>query len=132
MYKIDYAVTAPLIAVYIGLMSLIFVNMFIALLSSTFDQVQDKAEEFLFYQRAVEVLNAESTFVYHRIINFLWKLFCNKGNKKFIVEEVEYSRDESKTDDLIKDIQCEISDQKIILNEQVKILVNFELLNFLL
>ena len=78
------------------------------------------------------MLNAESTFVYHKIINILWKLFCNKGNKKFIVEEVEYLKDESNTDDIIKDIQCEISDQKRILNEQVIILVNFENLKFLL
>ncbi len=126
MYAIDYAVTAPLISIYIGLMSLIFVNMFIALLSSTFDQVQDKAEEYLFYQRAVEVLNAESTFFYHKIIDFLWKLLNKKGNKKFIFEEVKYLKNESNTNDIIKDIQCEISDHKIILNEQVKILVNFE------
>ena len=112
----------------IGLMSLIFVNLFIALLSSTFNQVQDKAEEYLLYQRAVEVLNAENTLIYHKLVNCIWK---RTQNAESIVKEVNFLDNKSTTDDIIKNIQCEISDQKIILNEQVKILVNFEYLNFL-
>ena len=59
MYKIDKDFTATYIGFYIGIMGLIFLNIFIALISSTFTRVYDKAEAYITFQRADEILKTE-------------------------------------------------------------------------
>ena len=59
MYKIDKDFTATYIGFYIGIMGLIFLNIFIALISSTFSRVYDKAEAYITFQRADEILKRE-------------------------------------------------------------------------
>ena len=73
MYKIDYAMTTPLITIYIAIMTLLFLNLFIALLSSTLTSIQEKAEKYLFYQRAVVILGIEQTMKKFACLNInLW------------------------------------------------------------
>ena len=59
MYKIDSLITTPLIAVYISLMSIVFLNLFIALLGSSLSNVYDKGEAYLIFKRAKEILKIE-------------------------------------------------------------------------
>jgi hypothetical protein len=59
MYKIDSLITTPLIAVYNSLMSIVFLNLFIALLSSSLSNVYDKGEAYLTFKRAKEILKIE-------------------------------------------------------------------------
>ncbi len=108
MYKIDYSMTAPLIATYIGIMTLVFVNLFIALLSATFSSVHDQAEEYLFFQRGTEILNTE---ILSKQFNTIWsKVEYNPyQDEKYIEKKISI-------DDRISNLE-----QKMI--EQMNILV---------
>ena len=59
MNQIDPFMTSPLIGAYIGLMALILVNIFIALLSAIFERVHDKADGYTGLQRANEIVEIE-------------------------------------------------------------------------
>ena len=114
MYKIDYAMTTPLILIYIGIMTLLSVNLFIALLSSTFTSIEQKAEKYLFYQRAVAILGVE---------HFIKKVACWPVN---FLTEPKYNPfidEKFKVADKTIDFRiCKIEDQ---MDEQMNILVFF-------
>ena len=59
MNLIDNKMTDAFIGTYIGITALVFVNIFIALLSATFNRVYEKAEAFIIFQRAIEILHKE-------------------------------------------------------------------------
>jgi hypothetical protein len=59
MNYIDNVMTDFLIGLYIGLTALLMVNIFIALLTATFNRVYDKSRAYFLLQRAIELLNFE-------------------------------------------------------------------------
>ncbi len=60
MNKVDNVLTDLLIAVYIGLTTLITINIFIALLSFTFNRIHDSARAYFLLQRASEIIRIEN------------------------------------------------------------------------
>ena len=64
MNLIDPGMKNPLIGAYIGVTTLVLINMFIALLSTTFSRVFGKAEAYIIFQRATEILNKEKSMSY--------------------------------------------------------------------
>jgi hypothetical protein len=76
MYKIDSLITTPLIAVYISLMSIVFLNLFIALLGSSLSKVYDKAEAYLTFKRAKEILKVERSLENKVSLYFCSIKFC--------------------------------------------------------
>jgi hypothetical protein len=57
---LDPIMTNILIGAYIGVTTLLLVNIFIALLTSTFTRVHDSSKAFFVLQRAIEVINREN------------------------------------------------------------------------
>ena len=56
MYKIDDSMTVVLIATYISITILLFLNLFIALFNSTVERIEGSVEKHLLYQRATACL----------------------------------------------------------------------------
>jgi hypothetical protein len=59
MNSIDNVMTDFLIGLYLGLTTLLMINIFIALLTTTFNRVYDKSRAYFLLQRAIEILNYE-------------------------------------------------------------------------
>lgn len=59
MNYFDNVMTDFLIGLYIGLTALLMVNIFIALLTTTFKRVYDKSRAYFLLQRSIEILNFE-------------------------------------------------------------------------
>jgi hypothetical protein len=59
MNSIDNVMTDFLIGLYLGLTTLLMINIFIALLTTTFNRVYDKSRAYFLLQRAIEILNFE-------------------------------------------------------------------------
>ena len=81
MNKIDSLLTGPLIGTYICLMSLIFINVFIALLNSSFQRVYEKAEAYLKLQRANEICRIE---ILMKTNCLYWPFFKRFGYDDFL------------------------------------------------
>ena len=60
MFKIDNVMTDFLIALYLGLTTLLMVNIFIALLTTTFNRVYDASRAYFLLQRSIEILDFEN------------------------------------------------------------------------
>ena len=69
MYKIDNSMTVLLIATYIAITILLFLNLFIALFSSTVSRIEEQAEKYLLYQRAVVCLAVDYFTIKCPILN---------------------------------------------------------------
>ncbi len=59
--KIDKLMLNPLIGAYVGITALVLTNIFIALLSATFQRVYEKAEAYIILQRGIEIINTEKS-----------------------------------------------------------------------
>ena len=60
MNSIDNVMTDFLIGLYIGLTTLLMVNIFIALLTTTFNRVYESSRAYFLLQRSIESLNHEN------------------------------------------------------------------------
>ena len=123
MNKIDSLITSPLIAVYIGLMTLIFINVFIALLSAKFSIVYDKAEYFLTLERATEILKTENLMIISRFC--MTKTIClrkNKNHNDFC--RSTYNPYEEKNKNKTISLDDRMSDIENHMSEQSRLLVN--------
>ena len=117
MYKIDYAMTTPLILIYIGIMTLLSLNLFIALLSSTFSSIEEKAEKYLFYQRAVVISEVEHLI--KRVACWPVNFLTEPNYNPFIDEKFKVAD---------KSIDFRISQIEDQMKEQMNILVYFYVL----
>ena len=128
MNKIDSWTTSPLVAAYIGIMSLIFINVFIALLSSKFSRVYDKAEEFMTFQRATEILKIEDSMA---VLCFsMTKRIClNNKNYNEFCRSTYNPYEEKKNKDKKISLDDRISDIEKQMIEQSRLLVNISILS---
>jgi hypothetical protein len=114
MNKIDSSITAPLISVYIGIMGLIFINIFVALLSSKFSRVYDRAEEYVTLQRAIEKSATEVSMVMLRFSLIKAIFLRNKSFNEFLrstynpYEERKNNLRQISLDDCLEDIENQL------------------------
>jgi len=85
MYKIDEDITATFIGFYIAIMGFVYLNIFIALLSSTFSRVYDKAEAYMMFQRANEILKTE--ILIHTDHLKRYQKFCGLGKRNYSLNQ---------------------------------------------
>jgi hypothetical protein len=118
MNQVDNIMTDILIGVYIGITALIMVNIFIALLTSTFNVVHDSSKAFFLLQRAIEVIHIENKLGRRARYNHLKKLeksyIDNNYNPKNILK-----LDDTEKSDPIKDSIKEIQDEILSLNSNL-------------
>ena len=99
----DNVLTDPLIGFYLGFTSLITVNIFIALLNSTFSRVHDQSKAYFIMQRAAEVLENE-----HKM---------NRADYKKHLESLQKSYEDSKTSSLLLNVD---NLKQNLINETIK------------
>ena len=132
MYKIDSSLTAPLIAIYIALMGIVLINLFIALISASLSRIYDKAEAFMTFQRASEILKVERSMENKIPLNpfskllkhFCWTKILVLGGKTYndFYRLKKYNPYENqKSNDTSDDRMSNIENQMV---EQVNLLVN--------
>ncbi len=85
MYKIDEDITATFIGFYIAIMGFVYLNIFIALISSTFSRVYDKAEAYMTFQRADEILKTEILIQTGHLKRY--QKFCDLGKSNYSLNQ---------------------------------------------
>ncbi len=85
MYKIDEDITATFIGFYIAIMGFAYLNIFIALISSTFSRVYDKAEAYMTFQRADEILKTEILIQMGHLKRY--QKFCGLGKSNYSLNQ---------------------------------------------
>jgi hypothetical protein len=113
MNSIDDQITNPLIGTYVGLTSLVLANIFIALLSATFNRVFEKAEAYIIFQRAMEILSKEKSMSYDQRKDHI--KFIRKIGSPYI--DNAYNEQISSTDNRIENIEDELKEQKRMLKD---------------
>ena len=97
----------PLIGSYVGLTALVLANIFIALLSATFQRVYEKAEAYIKLQRGIEILNKEKSMSYDekkRHIHYL-----NKIGSPYV--DSRYNETITSVEDRVSNIEKEAKEQ---------------------
>ena len=130
MNQIDPSMASPLVGAYIGLMALILVNIFIALLSAIFERVNDKADGYTGLQRAYEIVETEVLLSKtYNIKSFILKyLLCVNKNC------TQYWRSDKfnpKKEDKRKEIELSI-EERISNIENFMVICIFPIFNLLL
>lgn len=75
--------TDLLIGFYVGLTTLLMVNIFIALLTSTFTRVHDSSKAYFILQRAIEIVKIENRLSEEKRYDHLVKLRKDYVDKKY-------------------------------------------------
>ena len=103
----------PLIGSYVGITSLVLANIFIALLSATFQRVYEKAEAYIVLQRGIEILNTEKSMSFDKRKKHIE--FINKIGSPFT---------DSRYNETITSIDDRVSNLENVAREQSKQLSN--------
>ena len=90
MKQVDDAFTDPLLGFYIGTTSLVLVNIFIGLLTATFNYVHDSSKAQLLLSRASEVLDIEHKMKEKRHYKHLIRLNNSSLGKMHLQTETEF------------------------------------------
>lgn len=110
--KVDDIMTDILVGTYIGVTTLLMVNIFIALLTSTFSRVHDSSKAYFILQRAMEILRVENRLSVNKKFNHLIKLRDDYVDKSFSAfTEISSSTIEDKFEpvkDSMKEMRHEI------------------------
>ena len=90
MNQIDPIMSDILVGLYVGIVLLTLVNIFIAMLSSTFERVRHSAKAYFLMQRAVIILTVELQLTEKRrikLLNRLNKRHEEDGEENFLDDE---------------------------------------------
>jgi peptidoglycan hydrolase CwlO-like protein len=127
--------TNILIGAYIGITTLLLVNIFIAMLTSTFSRVHDSSKAFFVLQRAIEIVRLENRLSSSKRFKHLSELREDFVDDKYSVVKDYESGLSDKLDpvkDSVKDIQEEIADlQKKLENFETHIVIVVVRIDFL-
>ena len=105
--KIDKLMLNPLIGSYVGITALVLANIFIALLSATFQRVYEKAEAYIILQRGIEILNTEKSMSYEARKRHI--IFINKIGSPYI--DSRYNETITSLEDRIINLEKEAKEQ---------------------
>lgn len=124
--------TNILVGFYIGMTTLLLVNIFIALLTSTFTRVHDSSKAYFVLQRAIEIINRENHSVFRRKrpehLRELQKDYVD--NKYSVTSELPSSL--SETMEPVKDTMRDIREEIVSLYEKLESLENEIVIPFFL
>jgi hypothetical protein len=123
MLTSDNVLTDPLIGIYLGLTSLIAVNVFIAQLTATFNRIHDKSKAYFMLQRAKEVLSIEHSMKIENYKKHLEKLQKREEDKKPRKKNLDHNMNDQ-TKDLINETIKTIKEQAEKLDEKLNELTN--------
>lgn len=125
MNTLDPIMTDILMGLYLGLTTLLLINIFIALLTSTFNRVHDSSKAYFLLQRAMEILQIENMLTnarLHRHYRSLQREFTDDHftfnmNKQNMMDKLEPVRESLNT------IRSEIDELNTNLEDMEKNLV---------
>ena len=131
----DNVLTDPLIGTYLGFTSLIAVNLFIALLTSTFNRVHDQSRAYFIMQRAAELLKHEHKMEHKKYKAHLESLAKSYEDKKVKTNNLMVNTDEIKKNqiqDTMRTIRSKANELDLKINELNKKMVKKLIINFTL
>jgi hypothetical protein len=117
--QIDDLMMNPLIGSYVGITSLVLANIFIALLSATFQRVYEKAEAYIILQRGIEILNKEKSMSYEEKKRHIQ--YINRIGSPYI--DNRYNETITSMEDRVSSIEKEAKEQN---KQLVNIATGFE------
>lgn len=126
MNLIDPIMYPILTGTYIGLTTLLLINIFIAMLSSTFQRLYDNSKANMLLQRAIEIVSIEQILSYsQRLKNynqFLKK--CNPYTSKTYNEEIKTLNKNENLNSHFDDRLIRIEDNLIEISQSVSNMAN--------
>jgi phage-related holin len=124
--RVDSTMTYVLIGSYLGITTLVMVNIFIAVLVHTFNEVSEDSKAHFVLQRAIEVVNNENKLSVEKRHKYLSKLRMNYVDTSFSLNplKVDSGADEESdpVKEAVKEIQEEIeclTDNLVYLEDQI-------------
>ena len=118
--KVDPIMTYILIALYVGITVLVTVNIFIAMLTHTFNRVYQSSKAYFVFQRANEIIRRENNMnekIRHKHLNKV-RMDCIDSNYS-VLNPFELKRGKNEENDLIKKSIKETEQDIQKLNENV-------------
>jgi hypothetical protein len=130
MHSINESATYSLVGIYIGLGTLLLVNIFIAQLSTTFARLYENAESYHYFKKAIEILEREK--IWNKVDRKQFKstfrsyynpTYCVKGYESSFFKKIfggDYIKKSS--NDKISNLENEMREQQKQIAEQRKYL----------
>ncbi len=136
MNSIDESLTFAFVGSYIGLTTLVLVNIFIAQLTTTFARLYKNAESYHYFKKAIEILESEKWVILLETLPFCCSKrkknienFRDKNNPKLREKELKFSMIEkffgtdyknTSTKEKISNLEAEMREQQKLIMEQLK------------
>jgi hypothetical protein len=126
MNSIDSIMYPILTGTYLGLTTLLLVNIFIAMLSTTFQRLYDNSKANMLLQRAIEIVSIEQILSYnHRMNNY--KKFtkdCNPYVSKTYNEQIKILNNNENRNVQVDDRLINIEDNLVQISQNITNLAN--------